>query len=73
MTDLVTWLTQQIDYDEQVARAAGDQPWSAQSGEFGPEVLVGHVVAWSREVEYAVWKCEDEEDGCPDIARGVHR
>lgn len=67
--DLLSWLTAQLDHDERVAQAAGDQPWIARSGEYGPEVLVGYREAWSREVEYAVWRCEDEEDGCPEIAR----
>jgi hypothetical protein len=57
MTDLVAWLTQQIDHDEQVARAATTGPWTAEGngsivGPTGPlPKLAGHVVcsvgAWN--------------------------
>jgi hypothetical protein len=57
MSDLVSWLTQQIDYDEQVAGAATAGPWATEGngsivGPTGPlPKLAGHVVcsvgAWN--------------------------
>lgn len=61
-----------LDEAERIALAAdaGGAPWSARASSSGPEVLIGEEVAWSREVDFAVWVCEDEQDGCPEIARG---
>jgi len=48
--DLVSWLTAQLDHDEQVARAATAGPWTAEGngsivGPAGPlPKLAGHVV-----------------------------
>lgn len=51
MTDLVSWLSSQLDHDEQVARAASPGPWTtgaANHSIVGPDGplprLAGHVV-----------------------------
>lgn len=71
MTDLLSWLRSAIDEHERIARLTdAGVPWTASKPRSGPEVLIGEEVAWLREVDYAVWVCEDEQDGCPEIARG---
>lgn len=71
MTTPVEWLRDALDTHERIARAADAGPrWSARAPSDGPVVDIGEEVAWSREIDYAVWRCEDEQDGCPDIARG---
>jgi hypothetical protein len=69
--DLVERLRAKIDEAEAIARAADAGPrWSARVPTDGPVVDIGEEVAWSREIDYAVWRCEDEQDGCPEVARG---
>lgn len=61
---LVAAVTARLD----LARRAdySNEDWTADvKAGFGPR-----VGPWSREVEHAVWQCDDEEDGCPDEARG---
>ena len=51
-----------------VAMAALDslEDWTADTkAPYGPT-----VGPWHREVEQAVWSCDDELDGCPEEARG---
>ena len=40
MTDLTTWLLEQIEADEAVARAATEGPWEAATGASGSESWV---------------------------------
>lgn len=50
------------------------EPWRAvTNADSGPEVTVepgADRALWSREVNYQVWHCDDEQDGCPESARG---
>lgn len=76
MNDLISWLRTQLDADERkalAARSVTSEPWQAIAGTWGPQVRTerGEEPAWSREIQSEVWRCDDEEDGCPDIARGV--
>lgn len=76
MNDLISWLRQQLDTDERQARSVEPVPrqrWEAVSGEWGPHVRTerGDEPQWSREIQAEVWRCDDEMDGCPDIARGA--
>jgi uncharacterized protein DUF6221 len=72
--DLIAFVRARLDDTEALARAAGaGQPWRAiTDGDDAPAVRVGtdDDSEWFREVNYAVWRCEDEQDGCPDEARG---
>ena len=75
MSDLVTWLRAQLDADERSARRADSSGcrWSAVTdADVGPGVRteLGKEVQWQRDIPYAVWHCEDEQDGCPEAARG---
>jgi hypothetical protein len=73
--DLVSWLRQQLDDEERVARATdvADFPWVAETtGPYGPQVRTvedGDDAQWSRAVNVQMWTCDDEQDGCPDVAR----
>jgi hypothetical protein len=76
MSDLVVWLRQQLDTDERLARSVEPVPrqrWEAVSGEWGPQVRTerGSEPHWSHEIQAEVWRCDDEMDGCPDIARAA--
>jgi hypothetical protein len=77
--DLTGWLRSQLDEDERDARLADTgQRWEAitDRAASGPEVRVGSEdidnpgPEWSREVNYQMWHCDDEMDGCPEAARG---
>jgi len=73
---LVTFLRARLDHDEQLATLASDgyaSNWEAVRGAYGPEVrAVGRdEEQWTREIAFAVWTCEDEVDGCPDVTRGL--
>lgn len=67
--ELVAWLRSILDEEERIARRVEGR-WTAVSGGYGPEVRVDGDVAWQREVNVQVWQCDDEDDGCPDAARG---
>lgn len=77
MTDtsaLRAFIEARLAEDERGALINGTQPahWRAiTDGNFGPAVRTGTDDApeWSREVNYQMWRCDDEEDGCPEIAR----
>lgn len=74
MDDLVTWLGAQLDGDQRVAIEAGHgaRQWRYEDGDNGPRVFVGREndQVWVRDgVSYPVWTCDDELDGCPEIAR----
>jgi len=72
---LVARLRQALDEAERLARQADWTPgsrWRAETtGPYGPRVVVGNPAngEWSREVNVQIWACEDEEDGCPEVAR----
>jgi len=72
--DLCTAVREALDETERLARRAdGGQPWRLDAGaEYGPEVVVGddEDACWRREVNDQVWHCDDEQDGCPETARG---
>lgn len=60
--------------DERGALIGGMQPepWQAiTNGPYGPAVRTGtdDDPEWSREVNSAMWQCDDEADGCPEVAR----
>jgi hypothetical protein len=77
-TDLITWLRERLDEDERLAHvAASGRRWEAiTDGATSPMVRVGDGdldddgPEWLRNVNYAMWGCDDEDDGCPDFARG---
>lgn len=53
------------------ADSAGGK-WSYENGQDYPTVRVGpDDGVWTREVQREIWICEDEADGCPEIARGL--
>jgi len=63
---LHTRLRAELDRRLAVARAAEGADWTLdERAEYGPK-----VGEWSREVSYQVWHCDDEQDGCPEEARG---
>lgn len=77
--DIVSFLRARLDEDEAPTREAWtDRRWVAiTDGSSGPEVRVGaggdiddHSPEWSRAVNYQMWHCDDEQDGCPEVARG---
>jgi hypothetical protein len=68
MPDLITTLRSTIEARLETARAAGGELWTYENGTFGPLVRVGEET-WDRDVNGAMWMCEDELDGCPEIAR----
>jgi hypothetical protein len=64
---------------ERLARRADTlQRWQAvTNAPYGPQVRVGDgpdigdsSPEWRRDVNVQVWQCDDEQDGCPDMARG---
>jgi hypothetical protein len=67
-----------MDDDERKARAAETgRRWEALSrSDYGPQVRVGDGdiddpgPEWRRDVNHPMWHCDDELDGCPDVARG---
>lgn len=61
---------------EEELRAKGERaskataaPWRGRAGQYSPEVVLSDGVVWSPDVSPQVWECDDEEDGCPEIAR----
>jgi hypothetical protein len=48
-----------------IARRIDDVDWKLEEGAYGPK-----VGEWLREVNVQMWQCDDEQDGCPDAARG---
>jgi hypothetical protein len=76
--DLIGWFREQLDEEERDARLADTgQRWEAtvDLAACGPGVrtcpeTVGDPGEWSRDVNYVVWRCDDEQDGCPEAARG---
>lgn len=75
MTDLVSRLRTAITARLELARradgdcAVGGGAWTYEDTDFGPVICIEGETAWSRECNATVWQCEDEADGCPDLAR----
>jgi hypothetical protein len=75
---LVEFLLARLDEDARKARAAETgRRWEALTrADSGPQVRVGDGdmddpgPEWRREVVHPMWHCDDELDGCPDVARG---
>jgi hypothetical protein len=76
---LVEFLLARLAEVEQVARRAEAlQRWQAvTNAPYGPQVRVGDgpdigdsSPEWRRDVNVQVWQCDDELDGCPEMARG---
>jgi hypothetical protein len=44
------------------------EPIVDTSGEFGPRIMRGKEVIIEIPVIREVWLCDDEEDGCPEVA-----
>jgi hypothetical protein len=78
MITLVEFLLARLDEDARKARAAETgRRWEALTrADSGPQVRVGDGdmddpgPEWRREVVHPMWHCDDELDGCPDVARG---
>lgn len=72
MTDLAEFLRARIAEDEEIARRAGDAGcglrWSVQSDE--PTLKAG-LDTWVADIPMSVWTCDDELDGCPEMARRI--
>lgn len=71
MDDLYVRLQKALDEAEERAKSFSTRSWRSVSGEYGPGLKTGHddEETWSRECNPQVWRCDDEADGCPDIAR----
>lgn len=55
---------------EELVSAAQDGPWIARVASHAPRVEMSDGLAWGLDGHsYAVWTCDDEQDGCPEIAR----
>lgn len=56
---------------DRAEKAATPGPFTAKSGGFAPRVLIdGQDEYWTLDNHSVqVWQCDDELDGCPDIAR----
>jgi hypothetical protein len=70
--DIRKQLADALDRAEAEACDFSTRTWTAVTdGQYGPAVRTGadKDAEWSREVNYQVWRCEDEADGCPDSAR----
>ena len=71
---IVSAVRAHLDRIEEVAKRAdyGFRWRQLDSDEYGPKVAVGtdEDAYWQREVNYQIWHCDDEQDGCPEIARG---
>jgi hypothetical protein len=70
--DIRKQLSEALDEAEAEARNFSTRTWTAVTdGQYGPAVRTGadKDAEWSREVNYQVWRCDDEADGCPDSAR----
>lgn len=76
----LSWLHERLDAEARRARAAqplNGRRWEAvTNGPFGPAVRVGDGdigddrPEWTRNVNTSMWHCDDEQDGCPEVARG---
>lgn len=76
----MSWLHARLDAEARRARAAqplNGRRWEAvTNGPFGPAVRVGDGdigddrPEWTRNVNTSMWHCDDEADGCPEVARG---
>lgn len=73
--ELCTRLEREITERLKLARRAADsaaETWSYEDGEYHPTVRVGpDDETWRREVQFVIWTCEDEADGCPELVRGL--
>lgn len=65
---LRAFIEARLDEDERMAFTAGAGAWSAGESDSGPTVKTDYG-QWESDVQYAVWHCEDEADGCPEVAR----
>ncbi len=65
-TTLHERIAAELDRRTAVANSADGADWTlVERAEYGPK-----VGEWMREVNHQVWHCDDEQDGCPDAARG---
>jgi hypothetical protein len=72
---ILAFVNARLDERERVAQSASSTSahweFSGTSSE-GPKVTIDSRLTesvWYREIEPAVWTCDDEQDGCPEIAR----
>ena len=71
--DLVAWLRVVLDEDERAAKRASESSPNWQydgTNPRGPRVVVGRDTddIWTRNINSAVWECDDELDGCIELA-----
>lgn len=65
-TDIHDKIRSEVERRLAIARAAEGADWTLdERAPYGPK-----VGEWSREVNVQMWECDDEQDGCPDVARG---
>jgi hypothetical protein len=61
-----------LDEAQKIAERFLRQEWTAiTNGNVGPAVRTGDddEPEWERNVNYQMWHCDDELDGCPEVAR----
>jgi hypothetical protein len=61
-TQLVTVVQRRLDLAKRASY--GDNDWTLRRDPNGPA-----VGQWERDVQFEIWTCDDEEDGCPEAAR----
>lgn len=72
-TRLHTAITTRLELAK-AATSAGNSVWTYQDGDRSPTIIYGDdqpKKAWIAPVQAEIWQCEDEDDGCPEVARGL--
>lgn len=54
---------------EGLEKRATDGSWRTSEDGNGPSVCSGNDVLFSSEIDPTVYRCDDELDGCPELAR----
>lgn len=58
-----------LEISREIEGKATEGPWTSRRGIYSPIVQLSNDEVWSPDISPQVWDCDDELDGCPEVAR----